>query len=70
MALTDVLLGMFDTMQSAIARYRLASYPPDILIEIPGNVCQTHELFKAAQPIEAGRFWAREHLAREGRGTR
>ena len=63
--LTDVLMGMFDTMQTAIARYRLASYPPDILIEIPGNVCQTHEFFKAAQLIEAGRFWTHENLIRE-----
>ena len=62
--LTDVLMGMFDTMQTAIARHRLASYPPDILIEIPGNVCETHEFFKAAQLIEAGRYWARETLAR------
>ncbi len=64
MHLTDVLLGMFDTMQVAIARYRLASYPPDILIEIPDNVCETHEFYKAAQLIAAGRFWARECLDR------
>jgi NTE family protein len=65
MALTDILMGVFDTMQSAIARYRLASYPPDILIEIPGNVCRSHEFFKAAQVIEAGRYWTRECLARQ-----
>ena len=64
MHLTDVLLGMFDTMQAAIARYRLASYPPDILIEIPDNVCETHEFYKAAQLIAAGRFWACECLDR------
>ncbi len=57
-------MGMFDTMQSAISRYRLASYPPDILIDIPGNVCKTHEFFKAEQLIEAGRYWARETLSR------
>lgn len=62
--LTDVLMGMFDTMQSAISRYRLASYPPDILIDIPGNVCKTHEFYKAEQLIEAGRHWAREYLTR------
>jgi NTE family protein len=62
--LTDILLGMFDTMQSAISRYRLASYPPDILIDIPRNVCKTHEFYRAEQLIEAGRYWAREALAR------
>ncbi len=66
MALTDILMGVFDTMQSAIARYRLASYPPDILIEIPGNVCRSHEFFKADQVIEAGRYWTRDCLARQG----
>lgn len=60
--LTDVLLGMFDTMQAAIARHRLASYPPDLLIEIPGNICQTHEFFKARALIEAGRYWAEHAL--------
>jgi NTE family protein len=49
---------MFDTMQAAIARYRLASYPPDILIDIPDNICETHEFYKASQLIAAGRFWA------------
>ena len=61
--LTDVLLGTFDTMQSTIARYRLASYPPDILIEIPGNICQTHEFYRARPLIAAGHYWARQALA-------
>jgi NTE family protein len=66
MPLTDVLMAMFDTMQSTISRYRLASYPPDILIDIPNNVCQTHEFYKAEQLVEAGRYWAREYLNRQG----
>ena len=60
--LTDVLLGMFDTMQAAISRYRLASYPPDILIEIPGNICLTHEFYKARPLIAAGRYWTERAL--------
>ena len=66
MGMTDVLLGMFDTMQAAIARYRLASYPPDILIDIPDNICETHAFYKASQLIAAGRFWACECLDRTG----
>jgi len=62
--LTDILMGVFDTMQSVISRYRLASYPPDILIDIPRNVCKTHEFFKAQQLIAAGRYWACEYLDR------
>ncbi len=60
--MTDVLLGMFDTMQAAISRYRLASYPPDILIEIPGNICQTHEFYKARPLIAAGQYWTEHAL--------
>ncbi len=66
MPLTDVLIAMFDTMQSTISRYRLASYPPDILIDIPHNVCRTHEFYKAEQLIGAGRYWAGEYLRRQG----
>lgn len=56
--LTDVMLGTFDTMQATIARYRLAAYPPDLLIEIPTNICETHEFHKAVPAISAGQYWA------------
>lgn len=68
--MTDVLLGVFDTMQSAIARYRLASYPPDLLIDIPRNVCETQEFYKAAAVIAAGRHWARVCLDKARDGAR
>lgn len=58
LGLTDVLIGTFDTMQSAITRYRLAAYPPDLLIEIPHNICEVHEFHKANELIDAGRHWA------------
>ncbi|MGB1109243.1 MAG: hypothetical protein ACPG4N_02745, partial [Gammaproteobacteria bacterium] len=60
--ITDVLLASFDTMQASIARHRLASYPPDLLIEIPANICETHEFYRAKALIEAGRYWARRTL--------
>jgi NTE family protein len=62
--LTDILLGTFDAMQSSIARHRLASYPPDILIEIPGNICQTHEFYKARPLISAGHYWTKHALSK------
>ena len=65
LSLTGVMLGMFDTMQAQIARYRLASYPPDVLIEIPGNICQTHEYFKARALIHAGQYWASDALDKQ-----
>ncbi|MDM8547223.1 patatin-like phospholipase family protein [Candidatus Venteria ishoeyi] len=63
LSLSSVLMSMFDTMQSAIARYRLAAYPPDVLIEIPENVCASHEFYKADQLIAAGHYWAQQALA-------
>lgn len=64
LSLTGVMLSTFDTMQACIGRYRLASYPPDILIDIPSNICENHAFYKAQSLIEAGRYWAQQALAR------
>lgn len=44
----------FDTMQSTIARIKIASYPPDLEIEIARNACGTLEFDRAAEMIELG----------------
>jgi len=44
----------FDTMQSSIAKMKLAAYPSDIEIDIPVNLCGTFEFQKAKQLIEYG----------------
>lgn len=62
LSMTDVMLGMFSTMQDTLSRHRLASTPPDILIEIPANICGTHEYFLANELIPAGAYWARRAL--------
>ena len=62
LGVTGVMLEAFDAMQQTIARYRLAGYPPDILIEIPNNICRTLEVYKARRLIHAGEHWAREAL--------
>ena len=64
LGVTGVMLEAFDAMQQIIARYRLAAYPPDILIEIPNNVCRTLEVYKAQRLIYAGEHWAREAFDR------
>lgn len=62
-------LGMFDVMelsveamQSVMTRYRLAGYPPDLLISVPKDACRTLEFHKAEQMIDLGREIAREAL--------
>jgi NTE family protein len=62
LGVSGVMLEAFDAMQQTIARYRLAAYPPDILIEVPNNVCRTLEVYKARQLIHAGEHWANEAL--------
>jgi len=64
LSLSDVLIGTFDTMQASITRYRLAAYPPDILVELPENICDPHDFHRASELIEAGRYWTRLHLER------
>ena len=50
----DVANQAFDTMQSAIARDKLAAYPPDKIIEIPRNVCGILEFDRADEMITLG----------------
>ena len=44
----------FDAMQGTIARMKLASYPPDVEIEIPRNLCGTLEFDIADEVIKYG----------------
>jgi NTE family protein len=58
----DVANEAFDAMQSAIARQKLAAYPPDIVIEIARNACGTLEFDRADEMIQLGRMKAKECL--------
>ncbi len=44
----------FDTMQGAIARQKLAAYPPDLTIMIARNACGTLEFDRADEMITLG----------------
>ena len=44
----------FEAMQGTIARMKLAAYPPDVVIEIPRNLCGTLEFNRADEIIEYG----------------
>ena len=43
-----------EAMQSAIARQKLAAYPPDKVIEIARNACGTFDFDLAAPMIDLG----------------
>ncbi len=58
----DIISMSIDAMQSTIASFKLAAYPPDVLIEIPRDVCTIYEFERAAELIEIGRYEATEAL--------
>jgi NTE family protein len=58
----DVISRALDTMQNTISRLKLASYSPDILIDIPRNACYFYEFYRADEMIELGRQGAEAAL--------
>jgi len=50
----DVIDQAFDAMQGTIARQKIAAYPPDILVELPRNLCGMLEFERARELIDAG----------------
>lgn len=50
----DVVQMSLDAVQGVVARYRLASYPPDLLISIPKRACRTLDFHRGAEMIALG----------------
>lgn len=51
----DIMNLTFETMQSALTQYKLAGYPPDVLIDIPKHACRSFDYHKAPEMIQMGR---------------
>lgn len=58
----DVANQAFESMQSSLAKQKLAAYPPDHTIEIPRNACRTLEVDRAEEMIELGRGRAAQYF--------
>jgi NTE family protein len=58
----EVMNRTIDIAQSALARHTLATYPPDLLIEVPRSTCRSLEFHRAAEVIDAGRALANQAL--------
>ncbi len=58
----DVISKSIDTMQSSIARLKLAAYSPDLIIDIPKNACSIYEFERARELVEIGRRQAEAAL--------
>ncbi|MEX6679235.1 patatin-like phospholipase family protein [Pseudomonas sp. W2Oct36] len=63
-SLLDLINQSFEVMQTSLAQYKIAGYPPDILINVPKRVCRFFEFYKAPELIALGRQIARETLDR------
>jgi len=70
----DVVAMTIETMQGAIGRLKTAAYSPDIVIDIPREVCSFYEFYRARELIDYGRERAASvlalHEAGEEAGTR
>ena len=58
----DVISMSIDAMQSTIANFKLAGHSPDVLIELPKNICTIYEFERAKEMIEIGYKKAEEVL--------
>jgi NTE family protein len=63
-SLLDLINQSFEVMQNSLAQYKIAGYPPDILINVPKRVCRFFEFYKAPELIALGREIARDTLDR------
>ena len=54
LGLFNLVTQSMDTMQTSITRFKLAANRPDIVIEIPRNICSWFEFDRAEELIEFG----------------
>ncbi len=62
----DIMNLAYETMQATLTSYKLAGYPPDVLVEIPKSSARTYEFHRAAELIELGRSLTEAALADAG----
>ncbi len=51
----ELLTQCLETMQSTMAKYKMAGYEPDIEVKIDRNACSFFELHRAKEMIDIGR---------------
>ena len=67
-SLLELINQSFEVMQTSLAQYKIAGYPPDILINVPKRVCRFFEFYKAPELIMLGRQIASDTLDKYERG--
>lgn len=62
----DMMYHSLDAMQSVLVRYRLAGYPPDVLVSVPRDACRSLDFHRATEMIELGRRLTEQALDAAG----
>jgi len=60
----SIMMQSFETTQAALAQYKIAGYPPDVLIDVPRSVCRSYDFHRAGQLIELGHKLAKKQLSK------
>ena len=58
----DVMYQSIEIMQTSLTQYKIAGYPPDLLISIPSNVSRAFDFHKGPELIALGRELATKAL--------
>ncbi|MDE0804876.1 MAG: patatin-like phospholipase family protein [Acidimicrobiales bacterium] len=62
----DIMNLSFEVMQATLSSYKLAGYPPDVIIDVPKSSARTFEFHRATELIELGRRLGDETLDASG----
>lgn len=62
----DMMNLSLESMQSLLTRYRLAGYPPDVLVSVPKDACRTLDFHRGADMVALGRRLTTEALDKAG----
>lgn len=62
----DVFTLSLEAVESMVGRYRMASSPPDVHIEVAADSCGTLDFHRAPEMIELGRRLTEDALRRKG----
>ncbi|MFI8739736.1 patatin-like phospholipase family protein [Stutzerimonas zhaodongensis] len=61
-SLLELINQSFEVMQSSLTQYKIAGYPPNVLVNIPKRACRFYEFYKAPELIKLGQIIASDAL--------
>ena len=64
----EVMQLSVEALQASVTRFRLAAYPPDVLVTVPRDACRTLDFHRAGELIDIGRQRAQAALDGTGAG--